>query len=455
MRWLREVIQHEEGSALATVLVIAVIISLFIGAILAGIVLQARFIQRDINSTKALYAAEEGAYRYLSTYTTSESFQTTQNILLANGSTANVKVSPFGGFLDIRSSSTISKQQRNTRILAGGKSLSLFDHAIALGDTNTALTVTGSTNVTGSMIVSVKGIQTESFKGVPFRGELNGEAIYPEDKDYFPTLNTQLFDIQEQHFNALFESDDLQSYESRYDGKDQSNSIQKGDTLFYVGSTEWISNQRIHFPMDVVIIVDGNFIINGEYHFSPFTKIIVSDTLLVGGAVSGKNTLMYAGKSTQIGGGTSISSQVISSGNIVIRDDAYLQYPSLVYSSKEFFRGGDRDVITIQHRSIVDGTVIYPFKSSSFTQDLFRIRVDTNATVRGSIYNNGQTELLGKVSGSVLTQQFYFYESPTSYINWLKDVTINVNQRPENYVLPLGFSDSTNFAILDWYETEN
>lgn len=59
-----EIWRNEEGSALSSVLIISVIILTFIGAILSGIFLQARFIQKDINQTKAMYAAEQQLYEY-------------------------------------------------------------------------------------------------------------------------------------------------------------------------------------------------------------------------------------------------------------------------------------------------------------------------------------------------------------------------------------------------------
>jgi len=454
VNWIKEIAQEEDGSALATVLVIAVIISLFIGAILSGIVLQSRFIQRDINSSKALYAAEEAAFRFLHLSSVPASYSSTKTIPLTNRNEARVTATPFGGFWEIQSVAKVSNQKRTIRMLFGRHSSLLFNNSIALGDSNSALTLTGTTEIKGDIITYSAGVRTENFKGIPFRGVVEGERTRFNKEIQFPEFNTSFFKLQEEYFESLYDDRSLQRFASDYIGQNPSSSIQQKDTLYFEQNTEWITNQVVQLPMDVVLVVNGNFTINGEYSLSPFTKIIVRDTLLVGGAVSGKNILLYAGKSLQIGGGASVSAQALSKGTITIRDDAYLRYPSLVYSSKELYDGGKKEVINIRDRSIVDGTVIYPFKSSSFTQDLFRVKVDTNATVRGSIYNAGQTELLGTVLGSVITEQFYFYESPTSYINWLKDVTIDVTQRPQNFVLPIGFTDSTNYAILDWYELE-
>jgi len=66
MKYLPLEIQNEEGSALLTVLIVIVIITVFIGAVLSGIVIQNRFIQEDIYETKARYVAEAGLADILS-----------------------------------------------------------------------------------------------------------------------------------------------------------------------------------------------------------------------------------------------------------------------------------------------------------------------------------------------------------------------------------------------------
>ncbi|MBO6524384.1 MAG: hypothetical protein JJ971_11195 [Balneolaceae bacterium] len=453
MKWFKDILQKEEGSALATVLIISVIISLFISSILSGILLQSRFIQREVNSFNALYAAEEGVYRFLNKYSFTENFQNNQKVIVSNGTEVDIAASPFGGFIDIQSKATVSGQSRTIRVLAGSQNLSLSEQAIALGDSTSALKVTGTTTIEGSIITYGRGIQTESFRGILFSGNLTGDRHYFNKEIAFPAFDLSLFELQQDHFRLLVEDQRLRKFSSEYNGRNNDQAMQ-GDTLYFDGNTEWVTNQRVQFPTDLYIIVNGNFTINGDYQFSPFSKLIVRDTLLVGGTVSGKNILMYAGKSLQIGGGASLSAQLMSEGNIIIRDEAYLQYPSLVYSSKEFYEGGTEQVINIKDQSVVDGTVIYPIQTNSFTRDLFRVKIDTNATVRGSIYTQGQTELLGTVLGSVNTHQFYFYYDGTSYINWLKDITVDVKQRPENFVLPIGFSDSTRYELLDWYEMD-
>ncbi|RNC79883.1 MAG: hypothetical protein ED557_12145 [Balneola sp.] len=448
----QHILHQEQGSALATVLVISVIIMLFIGAIFSGIILQGRFIQRGVDNTKAWYAAEEGVFRYLNLEAETPTYTSKALVSLSSGNTASITAIPFGGFWDIQSQVFISNQTKKVRMLIGDESIGLTDAAIALGDSTSSLTVTGTTNVFGKVYSTNQTIREEDFKGVPFRGVMDAPTSSLKEEGGMPEFNTGLFELQEEYFESLFTNTRLRGFDSSFTGINPQVITQ--DTLFLEGDIVWESNQEISLKRELMVIVKGNLTINGPYTFAPYSKFIVEDTLLVGGVTKGTHLLFYAGTSLQIGGSTRSAAQVLSKGEVTIRDQAYLLYPSMVYSSKEFSNAGKAEVIDIRDQSVVDGMLLYPYQPNPFNREQLQVRIGQQATVRGGLYTRGQTELLGTVYGSVFTDQFYFYESPTSYINWLKDVTIDVTERPDDFVLPIGFSDTTRYSILDWNVVE-
>ncbi|MAO63630.1 MAG: hypothetical protein CL666_01385 [Balneola sp.] len=453
MNYTPNIIQDEEGSALASVLIIVIIISLFIGVVLSGIYLQNRFIQQDINEVKARYAAEAGVYTFLNEYPYQSVINDTTFTFRDQDSTEiTIRASAYGGFMNIHSTAEVQGKKKIIRILAGVGKSDAFQNAVVLGDTNSVLMLTGSTQLKGDALTGQEGTQTTDFKGRPFSGDIEGE-LNRESGYLLPLFDATFLEHQEAHFSNLLENGQLRTFLSNYDGMAEVNAEPK-DTLFFEESISWSSGDSISFPRDLTIVINGNAIINGNYHFGVFTKLIVRDTLMAGGNISGENMLIYAGKSLQIGGGAELSTQAISGNDIIIRDQAYLRYPSMLYTSQEFAAERQEIIIDIRDQAMVDGTIIYPVQSSNFTSGLFRVRVADQAVVRGGIYTLGQTELEGKVLGSVLTHQFYFYESPSSYINWLKDAEIDLSGRPENYVIPLGFSEHPEYQILDWFEVE-
>lgn len=448
MSLVKKIARDESGSALITVLIIAVIVSLFIGAVLSGIVLQSRFIQQDINRTKALYAAESGIYTFLSQYQPNSI--TSDTTLQMDG--AELSVSQFGGFWDISSSVDIQNQHRGIRVLVGEKSSSIFEHAVAIGDTTSGVLLSGSTTIKGDILIGKRqSIREDNFKGFPFSGSFSGDTKYYEGDTLFPVYDISAFEFQEEKNEKLFKGNSGRSFPANFNQVDLE-LIKEKDTLYFNDGLVLESMVQISLPNDLVMIVKGNALIDGEISFGAFTKILVQDTLQLKGAISGSSMLLYSGLRTEIDGEVQFSAQVHTQGEVVLSGNAYLEYPSLIYSSKDVYNGRDEQVIHLKDNTVLDGTIVYPFQTQTFNRTLFMVKVDEQATVRGGIYTGGTTELDGKVLGSVLTRQFFFYSSPTDYFNRLHDLSIDVTQRPENYVLPLGFSDTTKYAILNWFE---
>lgn len=437
MKKLSEIALEEEGSALITVLIIALIVALFIGAVLGGIYVQSTFIQQDIDRTKALYQAEQQIYDFL--YSGEES-----------DSTGTIIPTNYGGFLKINSSSQVKKQKITLEVLVGAISDSVFNYAVALKDTNSSLSLTGSTTISGDIASAYNQIERSTFKGFPFRGSFTGEAKKKNMRDFFPDFQYESLDAQLDRHTYFFESENKNQFIIQ-DLNELAQS-QKGDTIYFSDSQEWSVNQTTAIPKDIVIFVEGNLTITGDGDLGTYTTFIAKDTLSIGGRVTASHAILSAGKFMELHDQVSMNAQLISRGRIQLKDQVYLTYPSLIYTSTTTFLGEQQEVIHLQDESTVDGTLVYPIETGRFNREQFRIKVDENALVRGSIYNQGQTELAGTVFGSVLTKQFFFYESPTTYINWIKDAEIDISQRPQDFIVPIGFSDSTKYVILDWKE---
>lgn len=180
---LKKIAKEEQGSALITVLIIALIVALFIGAVLGGIYVHSTFIQQDINRTKALYQAEQQIYEFL--YSGEES-----------DSTGNIESKNYGSLLRVSSSSQVKKQKITLEVLIGAIPDSVFDYAIALKDTNSSLSVTGSTTINGDIASGSNQIERSTFKGFPFRGSFTGEAKKKNMLQFFPGFQYESLEAQ-------------------------------------------------------------------------------------------------------------------------------------------------------------------------------------------------------------------------------------------------------------------
>ncbi len=440
----------EEGSALITVLIITMIISLFIVGILGALYVQVSFIQRDINEAKAQYKAEEGVFRLLDSVANRAVTRIDTVVYVQDSSRVQLSMNPFGGVYSVQSIVKSGNKDIALTVVVGEKASSVFDKALMIGDETSALNVTGSTNIKGDIITGKEGVQESSFKGFPFSGKIEGDSYEIGDDVEFPEFDTRLFQDFIENTNELFGKRNLPSIRVADRKSDLFNWSSTRDTVFFIKDLVIEQNEFFEVPANKTLLVDGNIMIDGELKVGAFSKVLSDDTLMVSGKLEGTDFIAYAETVLEVGGESEASGQFISSGRIYVSGNSYLQYPSVLYTSMEFFDGNEPEVIKISDQAVLNGTIIYPVENNIATRELFRVKVGKSATVRGGIYTLSQTELEGNILGTVATNQFYFYESPTTYINWLKDVSVDVTGRPENYIMPVGFSDTTQFGILNW-----
>jgi len=170
--------EYQQGSALVTVLVLVVIASVLLGAVFGGIRLQRAFIQRDIDQQKALYLAEAGVWEYLAGVEDPSALaDSTFDVTLSKGGSAELQTIRFGGYLRVSSEATAGRDSVSVEFLVGSQPPEDFSYAVVLGDTASPLTLAGTTDITGDIKLSQQGIKQASFKGVPFRGSFNGEQV--------------------------------------------------------------------------------------------------------------------------------------------------------------------------------------------------------------------------------------------------------------------------------------
>ena len=164
----------ENGSALASVLIISSILILFIGGILYVYVVQHSFIQKDIDRIKANYLAEKQLYEF---FYAKQHPKDLKEIL--QSLRLSVREQKHGLFDIIESRYKVNNRWSYLKALVGSNADQVLDYAIVLGDTNAALTLTGSPRIVGNIQAGSKGIRNDNFRGVPFSGKFKGKRIKP------------------------------------------------------------------------------------------------------------------------------------------------------------------------------------------------------------------------------------------------------------------------------------
>lgn len=420
--------EYEEGSALASVLIITTILFLFIGGILSAFMVQSKFIQRDIDQTHAIYSAEKQLYEYF--YYKQQKIG--QNVIPEYLQT-NVN-SKQHGLYDLVESKSIKKNRVSTlKTLIGSNADQLLKFAVVLGDTNSALTLTGNPKIVGNMQVGAKGIRNDNFRGIPFKGSFVGKRVTPTD---------------------LFESfreigDDIDSLINHFNYQ-LLNARRKNNVLLI---TDDIDSGTFNSFSDSIstVIIQGNFTINSAISFPDFSTILVSDTLKISEEVSGKHLIFYAEKLIELSEKAAVQAQFFTERNIVVKGETHLRYPSILAN---YFkpRGFETEIpIYLDDKSSVNGLILTVHDSPlSTTNKDYKNIIEDQVKVRGAYFNSGITENKGIIMGTILTSNFQFYESPTSYINWIREGEIDNTQRPEKFVIPISIGDSLLIEVLDW-----
>ena len=437
----------EDGSALVTVLILVAIITTLAGLVLGLAVLRHRYVQSDVHRMQARYAAEAGVYRALAHAGDDlEPFDDVVEVPTEAGGAAacSVRVEAFGAFARVQSAATVGQQTVHLQALAARRPPGGTRHAILFGDDRSSLTLTGATTVTGSVLTGLRGLETSSLRGKRFTGRHDGmverdpQVALPDYDDRpYRDLLAQADDWIRRPPDGARESWETPASPARLDGR----------AAFYAdGALALSSGDADLLAEPALIVAAGDLTVEGPLDLAPGSILVAGRTLRVSGRVTGDDVLLVGRQGVFLGGGVDASAQVVSRQQIFASGSAHLRYPSVAYVADPEGR------IRLDGTAQVDGWVLFPNRKEKRTSRESEVVIGETARVRGVLYNAGTTEASGTVHGTVMARRFGFYKSPTYYVNWLRDVTVDRTARPPSLVAPYGFEGNDPPEVIQWKE---
>jgi len=442
----------ESGGALPFALILISLIIVMTGLIFSGIVMQHRYIQNSIDATQARYTAEGAVFYYLNSDTLVA--RDSLEVILPDSNRAVIQSEFFGGFLKVTSTAKIGNSIKKVEKLVSKSPDSLYNYAVVLGDVFSRLNATGEVIITGDILTGPLGVRENAFRGKQFSGSLNG-MVHTHDGSPLFAYNRTFYDNEADRLERMITDPPPVARRlppGRYRAEDIMNLTNDGNIIYSEGDLELFTTGKSEWKEPLSIISRGEIILSGNIKYNDYSTFISATNIEIIGELNGNHGLFFAKNGIQIKDTANCSGQFIAGKNIELSGNSYLNYPSVLFlmgEEKDAMRNGQ---ITLHDRSRLDGMAINPLPRSTNTDDQSKIIIGENASVRGAIYNSSKTELHGTVLGSVITFQFYFYHSPTTYINWVKDAEIYRQKRPDNFMSPLGFSSRNSFEILKWKE---
>lgn len=174
--------------------------------------------------------------------------------------------------------------------------------------------------------------------------------------------------------------------------------------------------------------------------------ILLSKHKLTISSTAHLNDVMVSAPFVHVANGFKGNIQIIATDSVNIDEDVQLKYPSSIYIKNDAIA-----TVRVGKNTIVAGGIV--IDGDAFNGALHRnLHIAENATVIGNIYCYGNTELKGKVIGSVYTDKFFLKTKTSNYENVILNGVINRDSLPDSFIeLPLFGNTTTNkraYAVI-------
>lgn len=299
-----------------------------------------------------------------------------------------------------------------------------------LQETYNALTVVGNTVIRGIACLPQQGVSSGYIAGNSYYGSQLIYGTIKKSTKELPQPKKKLLEIIEynlKQYKPVTEDDYIVAEKNRI-----INSFQSKTKAMYSENPITIENKNII----------GNVIIKSETSIRIKKTALLKDVILIAPVI-------------EIEDETTGVFQAIASKRITVGKACKLSYPSALVLYQDNKNHPDEvslnpmnNKIFIDAKSVVKGSVCY-FQTKTTPNFQTQVTLQKEATIKGQVYCNGNLEIKGTVSGSVLTKQFLANESGSIFVNHVYNATIE-NQNVPNIYGGIPLEQEQPKTILKW-----
>jgi len=435
-------LMKETGSALITAIIIVVIITATLLVFLAYSVQQTRFVQRKEHFLQAKYAAESGIHQSIAGLRSNWNQEiwkdnVDQRAAIAFGDSADIIQHPWGGFIYLKAGTQKKDQFYSLQTLVGSKLTPVFQSGVVINPRYYSLVVTGDTRLYCDVLVGKSGVKKEAFRGRPYTGD---KVVYGNivktTIDQRPGINLDYIDFIFDDFSSFLLAANSSNFNDFIDRSSLEVDLSKAPNPVTI-SNEQINSRNWEIKGPATLIVNEPLTINSYVTLSNYLKIVCSEEISLQGFGAYKGVIFYSSKQITLSNIRQFEGQLFSEEGIVVKDNSKLTYSSLVMT----YSANDTASVKILSGSEVSGSVVFLTRERSIvpTQQRGKVIVGENTMVSGLVFSDNLTTLQGKVNGTIITDRFHFYYSPTDYYNWIKDGIVNRKPPNDQFRLPIFF----------------
>jgi len=446
------------GYALPSVLFLITILSVVILSILALQYFQRQNIQTAAAKVKADYAAQSGISKIFSELESNSDLPIAGQIIersydLADGEKASVTIGWWGFYLYVRSIGSFRRINETRFALVGQTPTKRFKNSLVFANMNHQLVLTGSTHIKGDVIVGPPGVSIGTLSNystpriIPIEGKVKRE----------PNINVQDFDLTKQYnyYDALLEGTIPQGIEQASIQHLQSESqlhisskMIKPETKYLdIKGNAIIDSGLICREDPLYIVIDGDLAFGRDACIDGVVCIVSSQSMRIPYTAHIDESLLYSRKEVIVEPAAILTAQIIAP-SIQIEAGAKMLYHSALISYIKKDNNMQQKGITIKNGAQVEGTIIVDTEDKS-NNNVF-LNIESAAKISGFIISNTPITLDGSIDGCVRTKDFYFYESPTTYLGWLRSARIDREALPKSTLMTVGIDTLSQLQVLDW-----
>ncbi|RED26118.1 hypothetical protein BD847_0024 [Flavobacterium cutihirudinis] len=396
-----------------------VFIAVLIALLLAGIVLYAyTFIYMKEQSKGAIeniQIADIGIQSLLEQKEINTD-TTTINFIEKDKQIIKTNLSTWGIFQKGISNSQFRKKKFIKTALIGTLLNANKSPTVFLQDSHNTLSVVGTTSIKGIAYLPFKQAKSGYIAGNNYYGSQLIYGKIEKSSAELPPLS-KTFENEIKFYFQEYKPSNQHDYINLNSAKKITNSFNEKTKGFYSENPIILDN----------VAISGNIIIKSE------TAITVKNT-------SKLKDLILIAPLIEIEAETIGNFQAIATKKITVGENCNLEFPSallLFQDSIDSSKPISNDISTnndifINTGTTIKGSVVY-YQTKESSDFRSQITLEKNARIKGQVYCNGNFEIKGIVSGSVITKQFVANQSGSIFINHVFNATIENENIPELY----------------------
>lgn len=297
--------------------------------------------------------------------------------------------------------------------------------ALFLPDNNKPLFLCGNTLLIGDCYLPEAGLKRAYIEGQSFVGDqlMTGNVL--KGGKTLPAVNKERLNrlTEIMNSNGSIVADDSYVEWQEIANDSLSNSFYDDTRMIYSNSSMVITNR-----------LSGNII------------LVAKDSILIKSSSQLHNVVLLS-PLIRFEKGTKATLQAFSQDAIIVSQECYFKYPTVLGAIKDTPEG--RGMVEIDSSSMVEG-LVFSYKSYISNALVNAVTIEKDAVVYGQVYSNGSLDMKGAVYGNVICDHFILKTSSSVYEQHLLNAEIDATKIDEAFALPLLLDDKQINKIVQW-----